>query len=101
MRWPSPKAHPDLRNGNGRCARCNLVKDTVGWTNEVRDAGAIVTTTPTGHRYTGRTPQPPRSRAWQRIRSIADDLKTPAAAPLTALERRLAVLLDLEWPGAG
>jgi len=91
----------DLRNGNGRCARCNLTKDLAGWSTQVRGDGAIVTTTPTGHRYTGRTPQPPRSRAWQRIRSIADDLKTPAAAPLTALERRLAVLLDLEWPGAG
>src|SRR6478672_1442204 len=77
----------DLGNGNGRCAACNLTKDLAGWSTQVQGDGAIVTTTPTGHRYTGRPPQPPRSRAWQRIRSIAEDVTTPAAAPLTALER--------------
>ena len=64
----------DLRNGNGRCAACNLVKDTAGWTNEVRDDGAIVTTTPTGHRYTGRPPQPPR------VPCLAAHPSGPAAA---------------------
>lgn len=45
----------DLRNGNGRCARCNLTKDLRGWATQVRD-GTIVTTTPTGHRYRSRPP---------------------------------------------
>lgn len=53
----------DLRNGNGRCARCNLVKDTTGWATLVRD-GTITTTTPTGHQHSSRPPRPPRSGPW-------------------------------------
>jgi hypothetical protein len=76
----------DLRNGNGRCARCNLTKDTLGWASTVQDDGTIVTTTPTGHQHTSRAPQPPKSAAWE---------------PMTPLERRLAARLDIIWPGAG
>jgi hypothetical protein len=39
----------DLRNGNGRCTACNLVKDLHGWTTRVDDSGVIITSTPTGH----------------------------------------------------
>lgn len=53
----------DLRNGNGRCARCNLTKDLDGWATHVL-AGVITTTTPTGHQYTGRPPAPPTSTPW-------------------------------------
>ena len=67
----------DLGNGNGRCARCNLTKDTAGWATLVRD-GTIVTTTPTGHRYRSRPPRPPRSDPW-----------LPAIA------------IDIIWPGTG
>ena len=67
----------DVRNGNGRCARCNLTKDLSGWATKVRD-GTIVTTTPTGHRYRSRLPRPPTSRPW-----------IPA------------VQVDLQWPGTG
>jgi hypothetical protein len=67
----------DLRNGNGRCARCNLTKDTAGWATLVRD-GTIVTTTPTGHRYRSRPPRPPRS-----------DTRLPPIA------------IDNNWPGTG
>lgn len=67
----------DLGNGNGRCARCNLTKDLTGWATRTQD-GTIVTTTPTGHRYTSRPPRPPSSRPW-----------------LPVIE------IDLQWPGAG
>ncbi|ACV79688.1 HNH endonuclease [Nakamurella multipartita] len=59
----------DLRNGNGRCARCNLTKDLPGWVSVLRD-GAIVTSTPTGQQYASRPPRPPRSDSWE----SADDL---------------------------
>ncbi|HEY5879037.1 MAG TPA: hypothetical protein VIU11_09005 [Nakamurella sp.] len=64
-----------LRNGNGRCARCNLTKDLAGWSTIVRD-GTIVTTTPTGQRYSSRAPRPPRSGGWMPI-----------------------IELDMQWPG--
>ena len=67
----------DVRNGNGRCARCNLTKDQRGWATKVRD-GTIVTTTPTGHRYVSRPPRPPTSRPW-----------------IPAFQ------VDLQWPGTG
>ena len=76
----------DLTDGNGRCATCNLTKDTTGWTTHVHGDGAITTTTPTGHHHTSRAPQPPTSTPW------------PAPTPL---ERALAARLDTIWPGAG
>jgi hypothetical protein len=74
----------DLRNGNGRCTRCNLTKDLRGWATQVQD-GTIVTTTPTGHQYRSRAPKPPTSAPW-----------TSTTAP-----RLPAVEVDLQWPGSG
>ena len=74
----------DLRNGNGRCTRCNLTKDLRGWATRVQD-GTIVTTTPTGHQYRSRAPKPPTSAPW-----------TSTTAP-----RLPAVEVDLQWPGSG
>jgi hypothetical protein len=74
----------DLRNGNGRCARCNLTKDLRGWATLVQ-AGTIVTTTPTGHQYRSRAPKPPTSAPW-----------TSTSAPWIP-----AVEFDLQWPGSG
>jgi hypothetical protein len=76
--------HP--RNGNGRCARCNLTKDLRGWATQVRD-GTIVTTTPTGHRYRNRPPKPPTSPPW--------------ASTSTSRPWLPAVDVDLQWPGSG
>ena len=76
----------DLRNGNGRCARCNLTKDLPGWATQVRD-GTITTTTPTGHRYRSRSPKPPVSAPWSR---------TSVSVPWLP-----AVEFDLQWPGTG
>jgi hypothetical protein len=46
----------DLRNGNGRCAQCNITKDLDGWTTHIGDTGTISTTTPTGHTHHGEPP---------------------------------------------
>ena len=68
----------DLRNGNGRCARCNLTKDLHGWATKVTADGTIITTTPTGHQHSSRAPRPPRSGPW-----------LPA------------VYMDIQWPDTG
>ena len=54
-----------LANGRGLCARHNLVREQPGWTATVvhdglgHHAHTVRTTTPTGHVYTGRAPDPP------------------------------------------
>ncbi|GAA3556556.1 DUF222 domain-containing protein [Microlunatus spumicola] len=54
-----------LANGRGVCARHNLVREQPGWTATVVHDGlgeqphTVRTTTPTGHHYTGRAPDPP------------------------------------------
>ncbi len=65
-----------LTNGNGRCAHCNLTKDTSGWATHVDKDGAIITTTPTGHHHPSRPPRPPTSTPW----------------PPT-------IEIDIQWPG--
>ncbi len=71
----------DLRNGNGRCGRCNLTKDLGGWATLVED-GTITTTTPTGHRHASRPPRPPKSASW---------------APKPG-SRRPEIRIDIQWP---
>jgi hypothetical protein len=54
-----------LGNGRGLCARHNLVQEQPGWTAVVVHDGlgvqphTVRTTTPTGHTYAGRAPDPP------------------------------------------
>jgi len=67
----------DVRNGNGRCARCNLTKDLPGWASIIR-GDRIVTTAPTGQLYASAPPRPPKSGTW-----------------IPAME------YDIQWPGAG
>ena len=91
----------DLRNGNGRCARCNLTKDLPGWATQVRD-GTITTTTPTGHRYRSRSPKPPVSAPWSSTAppwmptSISRSQGRTASPPWIPV-----VEFDLQWPGSG
>ena len=54
-----------LVNGQGLCEACNHAKEASGWRSRV-DPGpsragphTVVVTTPTGHRYTSRAPDPP------------------------------------------
>ena len=46
-------------NAAGTCDACNYNKQTAGWTTATQPDGSIVTTTPTGHRYRSREPDPP------------------------------------------
>ena len=52
-------------NGRGVCQRCNYVREMPGWQINVIDAGLleqahkIILTTPTGHHYLSRAPDPP------------------------------------------
>src|SRR6478752_3154309 len=48
-------------NGRGVCERGNYVREMPGWTIRLTDPDThtVITTTPTGHRYTSRPPQPP------------------------------------------
>ena len=52
-------------NGRGTCARGNYVRELPGWAVTLVHTGldtrphSTVTTTPTGHRYLSRAPQPP------------------------------------------
>ncbi|WP_148571977.1 HNH endonuclease [Nocardioides caldifontis] len=51
-------------NGQGLCEACNYAKQGWGW--RARASGGagreVITTTPTGHRYRSRPPEPPRTR---------------------------------------
>jgi hypothetical protein len=52
-------------NGRGSCERCNYAREMRGWQITVIDAGlldkahSIMITTPTGHHYLSRAPDPP------------------------------------------
>ncbi|HET7329109.1 MAG TPA: DUF222 domain-containing protein [Nocardioidaceae bacterium] len=49
-------------NGQGLCEACNYAKQASGWSARPGVGGAgqtVVTTTPTGHTYTSRPPDPP------------------------------------------
>jgi hypothetical protein len=52
-------------NGRGVCERCNYAREMPGWQITVIDAGlpdtphSIMITTPTGHHYLSRAPDPP------------------------------------------
>jgi Domain of unknown function (DUF222)/HNH endonuclease len=52
-------------NGRGVCERCNYVREMPGWQITIIDAGpcdeahSIMITTPTGHHYLSRAPDPP------------------------------------------
>ena len=54
-----------FQNGRGACARGNLVREIPGWSIKLIDCGfhtgphKIIITTPTGHHYLSRAPDPP------------------------------------------
>ncbi|GGM07621.1 HNH endonuclease [Nakamurella endophytica] len=51
-------------NAKGLCRSRNLAKDQLGWHAPGRPDGAVVTETPTGHRYVSHPP-PPSSEPWR------------------------------------
>jgi hypothetical protein len=78
----------DLRNGNGRCAQCNITKDLDGWTTHIGDTGTISTTTPTGHTHHGDPPAPPQSPPWTPREKLG--FKRPVGPPRLQIE--------IHWP---
>ncbi|MDN5760727.1 MAG: DUF222 domain-containing protein [Microlunatus sp.] len=50
-----------LHNGRGVCERGNYVREMPGWSVHLvdPDTHTVITTTPTGHQYSSRPPQPP------------------------------------------
>lgn len=51
------------RNGEGLCEACNYAYNAPGWSAVSAASGRhlVITTTPTGHRYRSRPPDPPRT----------------------------------------
>ena len=60
----------DTVNGAGLCADCNRTKEQPGWTSTTQPGGDITVTTPTGHTYRSRPPDPPRSATTGRPRRL-------------------------------
>jgi hypothetical protein len=51
-------------NGQGLCEACNYTKTAPGWRQQTDPTtNDIITTTPTGHTYRSRPPEPPRTHA--------------------------------------
>jgi hypothetical protein len=48
-----------LHNGQGLCEACNQAKEAPGLAYERHPDGSITVTTPSGRRYTSRSPDPP------------------------------------------
>lgn len=81
-------------NGQGLCELCNQAKEAAGWTATPTRAGprsarTVTVTTPTGHRYTTRAPDPPGNR-----RSILAELRSVGLPPPSSAESHLAALLQ-------
>ena len=60
-----PKEHDgptSVHNGQGLCAACNYAKEAPGWQARPGPNQQIVITTPTGHRYRSRPPDPPGAK---------------------------------------
>ncbi|HEU5265508.1 MAG TPA: HNH endonuclease, partial [Jatrophihabitans sp.] len=48
-----------VANAEGLCAACNYAKTAAGWRARVAEDGTVTITTPTGHQYQHRAPDPP------------------------------------------
>ena len=69
-----------IDNGQGLCQACNYAKEAPGWRARPCSAGAVTTTTPTGHRYHSRPPSlPGRQRGSPLERHVADLIWAAAA----------------------
>ncbi len=80
-------------NGQGLCEACNQIKTMPGWraAPDAEGAGSTVTTTtPTGHSYPSRPPDPPGTRP-RRTRPRVDFFPPPPAG--SPLEKRLRLIL--------
>lgn len=57
-----------VANGAGLCAACNFAKQAPGWRGAPLPDGQVAITTPTGHLYHSRPPDPPGAVAARRSR---------------------------------
>lgn len=81
-------------NGQGLCELCNQAKEAPGWSATPTRAGprtahTITVTTPTGHRYTTRAPDPPGGR-----RSAVAEIRSAGRPQGSSSEHRLAAALQ-------
>ncbi len=81
-------------NGQGLCELCNQAKEAPGWSATPTRAGrrtaqTVTVTTPTGHSYTTRAPDPPGNR-----RSLLAELRSVGPPRPSAAERHLATVLQ-------
>jgi 5-methylcytosine-specific restriction endonuclease McrA len=93
-------------NGQGLCERCNLAKEAPGWSasrsrrragpgqSPARPRHTVEITTPTGHAYTSRAPDPPGLRPREVVRS-----PRVAGARASAIEQRFIRLLTAQATG--
>lgn len=79
-------------NGQGLCEACNQVKAMPGWRAEPGPGGAgasVTTSTPTGHDYESRPPDPPGVRPGRRWPRVDFYPPPPVGSPLERQVRRL------------
>ncbi len=79
-------------NGQGLCEACNQVKTMLGWHAEPDPGGAgasVATSTPTGHVYESRPPDPPGVRPRRRWPRVDFYPPPPVGSPLEEQVRRL------------
>ena len=81
-------------NGQCLCELCNQAKEAPGWSAAPTPAGprtaqSVTVTTPTGHRYATRAPDPPGNR-----RSLLAELRSAGSPRPSSAERNLAALLQ-------
>ncbi len=82
-----------VANGQGLCEACNQIKTMPGWQAEPDPCGAgamVTTTTPTGHEYESRPPDPPGVRPMRKHPRVDFFPPPPAGSPL---ETQLRLIL--------
>ena len=81
----------EIANGQGKCERCNYVKESAGWASTTDpDTSTVTITTPTGHTYNSQPPPPPQSTPWQ---------KAPATTgPPPGPSRKTRPVIDIIFP---
>ncbi|MDQ3273537.1 MAG: DUF222 domain-containing protein [Actinomycetota bacterium] len=84
-------------NGQGTCEACNQVKQMPGWQARAAPHGAghvVNTTTPTGHTYTSRAPDPPGAPPPRPDPSTASPPSKRSRIELSRVEAHFRDLID-------
>jgi hypothetical protein len=72
----------DVANGQGLCEACNYTKQAPGWYQRPAPDGTgdIITSTPTGHLYRSRAPDPPGATPTTSLNRGREPIESPRAA---------------------